>query len=135
MNEIVSTTPVMGMEKMVAPPNKISILGQIRRQVFGSPFSFVMTIIVAWLLFMILPVIVEWAFVKATWSAANGAECKRAAGGACWAFIAEKHRLILFGTYPYDEQWRPLVATIVLIALIAASCVRRFWSKKLLFVV
>ena len=44
-------------------------------------------------------------------------------GGACWAFIVEKHRLILFGTYPYDEQWRPLLATIILIAVIVcAAC-------------
>ena len=29
--------------------------------------------------------------------------------GACWGVIAEKYRLILFGRYPYEEQWRPLV--------------------------
>ena len=28
--------------------------------------------------------------------------------GACWAVIAEKYRLILFGRYPYEEHWRPL---------------------------
>ena len=45
--------------------------------------------------------------------------------GACWGVIAEKYRLILFGRYPYDEQWRPLVATALMIALLAASCYRR----------
>jgi hypothetical protein len=29
--------------------------------------------------------------------------------GACWALITEKHRFILFGTYPYDQHWRPLI--------------------------
>ena len=35
----------------------------------------------------------------------------RAAAGACWGFIAEKHRFILFGTYPFEEHWRPALAT------------------------
>ena len=55
-------------------------------------------------------------------------------GGACWAFIVEKHRLILFGTYPYDEQWRPLLATIILIAVIVCSGMRRFWKPSLALV-
>ncbi|MFY1850321.1 amino acid ABC transporter permease, partial [Achromobacter dolens] len=41
------------------------------------------------------------------------------------------HRLILFGTYPYDEQWRPLIATIILVAVIVCSGIRRFWNWKL----
>ena len=52
--------------------------------------------------------------------------------GACWGVVAEKYRLILFGRYPYDEQWRPLVATGLMIALLAASCYRGFWSRWLI---
>ena len=51
------------------------------------------------------------------------------------ASIAEKYRLILFGRYPYDEQWRPLVATALMIALLAASCYRPFWSRWLIVAV
>ena len=36
----------------------------------------------------------------------------RADFGACWAVIPEKYRFILFGTYPFDEQWRPALATL-----------------------
>ena len=53
--------------------------------------------------------------------------CQAARGiGACWGVITEKHRLIIFGRYPFDEQWRPQIATIVLVALLVASCVRVF---------
>ncbi len=48
--------------------------------------------------------------------------------GACWGVIAEKYRLILFGRFPYEEQWRPLIATVLMVALIAASCYRAFWK-------
>ena len=30
--------------------------------------------------------------------------------GACWGVIAEKWRPILFGRYPYEDQWRPAIA-------------------------
>ena len=54
-----------------------------------------------------------------TWAVGNAvarpdnAAC-RAIGhaGACWGVVAEKYRLILFGRYPYEEHWRPLVATL-----------------------
>jgi general L-amino acid transport system permease protein len=59
--------------------------------------------------------------------------CQAARGiGACWGVVTEKHRLIIFGRYPYEEQWRPLVATLVLISLVLASCIRAFWRKGLL---
>ena len=37
--------------------------------------------------------------------------------GACWAVIPEKYRFILFGTYPFDQQWRPALASLIFIAL------------------
>ena len=39
------------------------------------------------------------AAVDAVWRAPDPRAC-REAHGACWAFIGEKHRFILFGTYP-----------------------------------
>jgi general L-amino acid transport system permease protein len=76
----------------------------------------------------ILPV-VRWAFVDAIWSADSGRACR--GGGACWAFIAEKLRFILFGRYPYQEHWRPLFVVLIFIALILASCDRRLWGRRL----
>ncbi|AZG06781.1 amino acid ABC transporter permease [Pigmentiphaga sp. H8] len=97
---------------------------------FSSPLNVVLTLLVAWLLLMIVPALVEWGLVRATFVASSAQEC-REAGGACWAFIAEKHRLILFGLYPYDEQWRPLLASALLIGAVVASCLRRFWNRWL----
>ncbi len=51
--------------------------------------------------------------------------------GACWAVIPEKYRFILFGTYPYDQQWRPALAILTFIALFLVSSRRNFWRKEL----
>ncbi|TCT01488.1 amino acid ABC transporter permease [Paralcaligenes ureilyticus] len=101
-----------------------------RTRLFSSPLNVVLTVLVAWMLLMFLPGVFEWLFISANYTASSAQECK-ASSGACWAFIAAKHRLILFGTYPYDEQWRPLLATIILIATIICSCLRRFWRPAL----
>ncbi|MDS1140324.1 amino acid ABC transporter permease [Pusillimonas sp. SM2304] len=106
------------------------VLGWMRASLFSSPLNTLLTVLVAWLLLMSVPALIEWLFIRANFSAQNAQEC-RASGGACWAFIAEKHRLILFGIYPYDEQWRPLLASIILIAVIVCSCIRWFWKPFL----
>ena len=51
--------------------------------------------------------------------------------GACWGVVAEKGRLIVFGRYPFDEQWRPLIASVLLVVLLAGSCLRPFWRAWL----
>ncbi|AZY50396.1 amino acid ABC transporter permease [Bordetella avium] len=102
----------------------------LKSRLFSSPLSILTTVILAWLILMAVPALIEWAFIRANFSATTAQEC-RASGGACWAFIVEKHRLILFGTYPYDEQWRPLIATFILIAVIVLSGMRRFWRPIL----
>ena len=70
---------------------------------------------------LVLPPLLRWALFDASFTARTPLEC-RAAGGACWAFVHEKYRLILFGRYPYAEQWRPLGAMLVLVALIGSAC-------------
>ena len=69
---------------------------------------------------------VDWALIRAVWQ--PDPQACRAASGACWGLIVEKHRLIAFGTYPYEEHWRPALSSALLIALwILTATVRRWW--------
>jgi general L-amino acid transport system permease protein len=92
----------------------------------------VLTLALLLLAYKAVPPLAEWAFVDAVWTGASTA-C-RSAEGACWAYIHEKHRFILFGTYPFDQHWRPAAATVVLLALWLASALRRFWKPSLALV-
>ena len=69
---------------------------------------------------------IDWALLHAVWQPDSNA-C-RAAQGACWGFIAEKHRFILFGTYPYEQHWRPALASLFLVLLWLLSAWRIFWK-------
>ena len=96
----------------------------------NTPLNALITVIVAGLLAAALPAAVEWLFLFARFGGDSPQAC---AGikGACWTFIAQKHRVILFGLYPYVEQWRPLLACVVLIGIVVLSCQRRFWRPSL----
>ena len=79
---------------------------------------------------------VRWGIVHAVWSLpedAGSETCRAVRGeGACWAVVAERLRFILFGTYPFAEQWRPAAACVLFVALYAASSVRRWCNWRLL---
>lgn len=110
------------------PPNTATgPIAWLRERLFSSPLNILLTVIAVWLILMSVPPFVEWALIQGNISASNAEEC-RATDGACWAFIREKYRFMLFGFYPYDEQWRPLIAMLILIGLIVSSCMRRFWN-------
>ena len=108
------------------------ILRWLRTNLFSSWPNALLTIGALWLLWRAVPPLIDWAFLDAIWYAPDSKACRAAAGeGACWAFIADKHRFILFGTYPYDQHWRPALACAVLIGLWIVSALRRFWSWRL----
>ena len=115
------------------PILKVKPLVWVKEQLFSSPTNALLTVLSVWLLLMTVPALFDWAFLQAKFSAQNGQECRQAEG-ACWAFIAEKHRLVLFGTFPYEQQWRPLLAVIVLVALVILSTLRRLWNIWLIAV-
>ncbi len=96
---------------------------------FGTWYNAFLSLAVIWLLAVWLPPVFHWAILDAK-IAPDPAAC-RASFGACWGFITEKHRLILFGAYPFDQQWRPLIASILFVVLLATSCNPRFWKASL----
>jgi len=98
---------------------------KLSQRLFGSVGNSLLTLVMVAAFVFFVPPLLRWAFIDATWAAGAPDVC-RANGGACWSFVHEKYRLILFGRYPYAEQWRPLAALALAIMLVLASCSLRF---------
>jgi general L-amino acid transport system permease protein len=114
-----------------APVRTEGLVPWIRRNLFANWQSTVTTVALLALFVYWLPGIADWALFKAVF-APDAEVCQAARGtGACWGVIAEKYRLIIFGYYPFAEQWRPEVATVLLVGLLVASCSRAFWKPWL----
>ena len=112
-------------------------LAWLRANLFYSWLSTAITLALCYLGARVGLALVDWAFASAVWQVPSGAEgadtsaCRAPEAGACWAIVAEKYRFILFGTYPYEEHWRPALCVLVFAALYAATTWRRLWGKTL----
>jgi general L-amino acid transport system permease protein len=117
-----------------APVRTEGLVPWVRRNLFGNWRSTLTTVALVGLFAYWLPGLASWALLQAVFEP-DAEVCQAARGsGACWGVVAEKYRLIIFGRYPYQEQWRPEVATILLVGLLVASCIRTFWKPWLALV-
>lgn len=101
----------------------------LRTQFAASPASALTSVLMLMTLLWLLPDVWSWAVTRAQFSVDA---CRAAHAGACWGVVLEKYRLILLGRYPLDEAWRPVVAMLLLLSMVVASCVRRCWRPVLL---
>ena len=122
-----------------APITQVGLVAWLRMNLFSSWLSTAVTLLLGYLLIRWAIGFVEWAFLNAIWTvpSVNGQpqtqSCRDLRGsGACWAVIGEKHRFMLFGTYPYEEHWRPALVCILFVGLYIVSAMRRFWSVVLI---
>jgi general L-amino acid transport system permease protein len=113
-----------------APGATGGLVGWVRANLLGDWKTTVATLLIGGLLVWYVPQLLRWAVFHAVWLPNLGA-CRAPGAGACWGVVGEKYRLIIFGRYPFDQQWRPLIATALMIALLIASCIRMFWKSWL----
>jgi general L-amino acid transport system permease protein len=110
------------------PPLRARRLSRwLHANLFNNGYNTVLTLLCLGALVMAVPGIVRWVVLDAVWTSADGEECRRALG-ACWAVVGEKYRLILFGTFPYEEHWRCWLVILIIVAFAVFSGFRRFWS-------
>ncbi|RCK38834.1 hypothetical protein TH19_03260 [Thalassospira profundimaris] len=114
-------------------PPKIGFAEKWRRRLFGNLRDGILTMILIAAVLGLGSVAINWLVINAVapWSTAD---LCREATGACWPFLVEKHRLILFGTYPWEQQWRPFMASLILLIGVGVSMVPHWQDKRLIWV-
>ncbi|TSA16032.1 MAG: amino acid ABC transporter permease [Betaproteobacteria bacterium] len=114
-----------------APVKTEGVLPWMRANLFGNWVNSLVTALIAVAIGYAASAFLSWGLVNAVF-APSADQCQAARGsGACWGVIVEKFRIIIFGRYPYAEQWRPEIGTILLLGLLIMSCIRRFWKPWL----
>ena len=109
-------------------------IGWLRANLFSSITSSVVSLLLLAVLAKAFVSLVQWGYWNAVWlvSDNNPGACRAVRGlGACWAVVPEKLRFILFGTYPFNQQWRPALAMLIFIALFYLSSRPKWWRKEL----
>ncbi len=112
------------------PPGYFAALKQtLTRRAFKTRKDTAVSLLVFAAILYLIWYAFDWAVVRAVWSADNVDACVEGAG-ACWSVIDARHRLILFGLYPYEEHWRSTLACVSIIATVILSCIPWFWSAR-----
>ncbi len=128
MSAVISSPTIISEARSITLPPPAAVRG-IRSIFFGSAASSIFTVICVAVIITLLPRLIDWAVIDAVWRTDNGMACREA--GACWAFIAAKSKLILFGIYPIEEQWRPQIVIAIFLGMALASLPPRMWGRNL----
>lgn len=65
--------------------------------------------------------LLDWAVWSATFRPDAAACAAQGHQGACWGVVVAKARPILLGFYPFDAQWRPVAALVLMAAASAGA--------------
>ncbi len=112
------------------PP--VTVSGPIkwaRENLFSSVWNALMTIISIYVIYVVLVAILPW-MLNGIWDAGSLNECREirdARGGsgehghdvACWAVLVDRWDQLMFGFYPSDLYWRPILALALFLTAIA----------------
>jgi general L-amino acid transport system permease protein len=118
-------------EGLTAPIIRIGAVQWMKSNLFNGVFNSILTVVILFFLYKIIPPFVQWAFIDSFWL--STAEQCRAGHGACWSIIPANIRFILFGFYPHELHWRPSVAIIMLVGLLLYSKNRDHWKTSLCY--
>ena len=115
----------------------------MRQNLFNTWYNSLLTILALAIIYKAVAVLVSWGIVNAAlYHIADGRisfgrDACEANTGACWAFVVSNWYLFLFGTYPYDERWRPMLAfgSIIVLSIVSISPRMRanWWVRGLWF--
>lgn len=104
----------------------------LHEKFFSSWANSCTTMAILYFCWLALPPLFNWAVVNAVWLPQNADLCRsQTTPGACWAFVGEKFRFILFGTFPADQHWRPVSAILIMLTLYVLSTWRRAQNRIL----
>ncbi|MEO3470959.1 amino acid ABC transporter permease [Roseomonas sp. CAU 1739] len=139
MSDITINTPIQS-EPRDAPITAAGPVAWLRENLFSGWISTAVTLLLGYFIVRSVMGFVDWAFINAIWwvpvsptGVAQTQACRDLHGtGACWAVITEKHRFMLFGTYPYEQHWRPALVCLLFVGLYIVSALRSFWNWRLI---
>ena len=120
--------------EMLPPRTEIGVLGWLKNNLFSSPFNVVLTLLIVWLLWTVIPPLLEWMVLNSVWSADSRKDCWAQMAvpedGACWAFIKDRFQLFIYGFYPHPLRWRVNLSFVLLVLAIVPVLYDKLPGRK-----
>jgi len=107
------------------PARQLGVLGWLRANLFSSWLNGLLTLVGLYLIWLVLPPLLDWAIFSADWAGDARSDCSRE--GACWVFVRERFGQFMYGFYPVEARWRVNMA--VWLAIVAAAPLFMRWLR------
>lgn len=114
------------------PPPRLSVgvIGWLRANLFSNWFNTLLTLLAIYLVWLIVPPLLQWAVFQADWTGTTRADCT--SEGACWVFIKQRFDQFMYGFYPEELRWR-VDLTVWLVVIGAAPLFVPMMPRKALY--
>lgn len=104
------------------PGNPLSrVVFWAKKNLFSSWTNSLLTLLCLWLMWQLIPPLLNWAVFNANWLGTTRTDCTRE--GACWVFIHARFGQFMYGLYPIEQRWR--INTTLIIGLVTLTPL--FW--------
>ena len=108
------------------PISESNTIGWVRKNLFSNWLSTLLTILSLYFVYICLRDFIPWAY-GGIWSAGSLRECLDTNPDvACFSVIGARWKQLLFGFYPSEEYWRPILTFILLFASVTPIFSQRF---------
>jgi len=110
------------LPQQTPPVTEAGLVGWLRKKLFPSVPQTVLTLFCLYVLYLIIPPIVQFFLIDAVWSGEDRAVCATQVQGgvrdpdwfgACWAYVGDYFNQFVYGRYPDEEQWRVNITGIL----------------------
>jgi general L-amino acid transport system permease protein len=116
--------------EMITPQSSTQVVRRLNAKFTQNPIVFLGSTCLLFITLYAIYLILDWGLFNAVFSN-NEAQCAAARGnGACWGMIHEKFRLIVFGRYPFDQQWRAWIACLLMLLVFVWSASTKAWQPN-----
>jgi general L-amino acid transport system permease protein len=104
------------------PASEVGAIHWLKENLFDGVVNSILTVVSILAIVLVVPPLFDWIFLKGVWNAGSLGGCREVIAaahgegvtGACWAVINERFNQFMFGFYPPELYWRPILAFVLL---------------------
>jgi general L-amino acid transport system permease protein len=103
------------------PSSQVGAVRWLRENLFSSPLNAMLTLLGVLTVYFLIVHLGPW-FKNSIWNANSLSQCREILAGdsgACWGVIKDRWHQLLFGFYPQESYWRPVLTFVLMIVAVA----------------
>jgi general L-amino acid transport system permease protein len=130
------------LPEQTPPVTQTGAIKWLRENLFSSWINAILTILSIYVIYWVISHVAGWLFLG-IWDAGSLSECREirdatygeGSNVACWAVLTDRWDQLMFGFYPPELYWRPVLALILFLVAISPVLYDTLPRKMLLFTV